>query len=237
MTWRREVSASSLKTRTIDVIDGCLIFVQVSYFAGQSFKYRDADRSRFLDLLVSKRKSKKKRVQPSKQSSQVRQRQEQGGRFRQLSPRAEERQSVATKRTTWEPSGRKMNVKTSNPTIQASTRNSNRQREKSDTTKRIRRRTGSQSNEFEARRRRAPSSRVRGKERIGMSTRAPEPPPQLDSTMFFPVGSPVSHKFHGRGTVLEPPTGDAEFSEKMRVRVDFNGVEWDMDLDQISHVY
>ena len=229
-----------------------LTSVQVSYFAGQSFKYRDADRSRFLDSLVSKRENKREtRVQPSKQSSQVHQRPQSGGRLRQLakSPRVKETQSSAIKRRslhsgppvdwdTWEPSGEKKHVKVSNPTIQASTRSSNRPREKSDLPKitRIRQRTGSQSNEIKTRARRAPSSLVRDKKEIEMS-RVPEPPPQLDSTMFFPVGSPVSHRFHGRGKVLEPPMGDAEFSEKMLVRVDFDGVEWDLNMDQISHVY
>lgn len=218
MTWRREVS----------------------YFAGQSFKYRDAVRSRFLDRIVSKRENKKKRAQPSKQSSQVHQRPKSGGRLR---PRAKESQSSAIKRrnlhsrssvdwSMWEPSGKKIHMKTSNPTIKASTQSSNKPMKKSDTPKRLRKRTGGQSNEFETR-----LSRVRDKEKIGISTRVPEPPPQLDSTTFFPVGSPVSHRFHGRGTVLEPPMGDAEFSKKMRVRVEFNGVEWDMGMDQISHIY
>uniref|UniRef100_A0A7S1ZVZ9 DNA 3'-5' helicase n=1 Tax=Ditylum brightwellii TaxID=49249 RepID=A0A7S1ZVZ9_9STRA len=47
--------------------------------------------------------------------------------------------------------------------------------------------------------------------------------PEIDSTMFFAVGSTIQHNIHGRGTVLPPPKED-----NMRVRIRF---ENDMELD------
>ena len=67
-----------------------------------------------------------------------------------------------------------------------------------------------------------------------------ELPPEMDSTMFYPVGSAVKHKFHGRGIVQEPPKADyAEFAEKMLVRVKFsdsNG-EWDLPMESVAHTF
>ena len=57
------------------------------------------------------------------------------------------------------------------------------------------------------------------------------PPDCMDSTLFFPVGSSVKHKLHGKGTVLTPPKADAEFVEKMLVRVQFlDDMEWDLPM-------
>ena len=67
-----------------------------------------------------------------------------------------------------------------------------------------------------------------------------ELPPDLDSTMFFPVGSTVKHKFHGRGIVLDPPQKDyAEFAEKMLVRVKFSDGdgEWDVPMESVAHTF
>lgn len=65
------------------------------------------------------------------------------------------------------------------------------------------------------------------------------PPDYMDSTMFFPVGSSVKHRLHGRGMVQNPPNSDAEFVEKMLVRVKFvNGnMEWDLPMDGLLHSY
>ncbi|KAL7427102.1 hypothetical protein ACHAXH_000677 [Discostella pseudostelligera] len=65
------------------------------------------------------------------------------------------------------------------------------------------------------------------------------PPDYMDSTMIFPVGSSVKHRFHGRGIVQTPPNSDAEFVEKMLVRVKFvNGnTEWDLPMDGLIHTY
>jgi len=66
-----------------------------------------------------------------------------------------------------------------------------------------------------------------------------EPPPQMDSTMFYPVGSPVKHNLHGRGIVQTPPNADEQFAERMLVRVKFveESMEWDLPMDGLVHTY
>ncbi len=65
------------------------------------------------------------------------------------------------------------------------------------------------------------------------------PPDYIDSTMFFPVGSYVKHRLHGRGVVQTPPNADAEFIEKMLVRVKFidGNTEWDFPMEGLLHTY
>ena len=69
--------------------------------------------------------------------------------------------------------------------------------------------------------------------------RSDAPPDNMDSTIFFPVQSKVKHKLHGDGVVLPPPKGDAEFIDKMLVRVQFleNNMEWDLTMDVLAHTY
>ena len=64
-------------------------------------------------------------------------------------------------------------------------------------------------------------------------------PDNMDSTIFFPVGSSVKHRLHGRGVVQSPPNTDAEFMEKMLVRVKFieGNTEWDLPMEGLSHTY
>ena len=67
-----------------------------------------------------------------------------------------------------------------------------------------------------------------------------DPPPEFDSTIFYPVGSSVKHQFYGRGTVQPPPKSDSEFVEKLLVRVKFadEGDDyWDMPMDSLTHTY
>lgn len=73
----------------------------------------------------------------------------------------------------------------------------------------------------------------------GEPVREYRPPDFMDSTMFFPVGSSVKHRLHGRGVVQTPPNGDAEFVEKMLVRVKFvdENTEWDLPMDGLLHTY
>jgi hypothetical protein len=66
------------------------------------------------------------------------------------------------------------------------------------------------------------------------------PPDGMDSTLFFPVGSAVKHKFHGKGIVQTPPKADyAEFAEKMLVRVKFldGDGEWDLPMESVAHTF
>jgi len=68
--------------------------------------------------------------------------------------------------------------------------------------------------------------------------RSDAPPDNMDSTIFFPINSKVKHRLHGDGVVLPPPKGDAEFVEKMLVRVQFdNNMEWDLTMDVLTHTY
>lgn len=66
-----------------------------------------------------------------------------------------------------------------------------------------------------------------------------EAPPELDSTMFYPVGSAVKHKLHGQGVVKAPPDGDSDFADKMLVRVKFveDNSPWDLPMDGLVHIY
>lgn len=54
-------------------------------------------------------------------------------------------------------------------------------------------------------------------------------PPQVDSTLFFPVGTSVVHTVHGEGKVLPPPK--ATEGGNMLVRVEFeNGIEMELPV-------
>jgi len=46
--------------------------------------------------------------------------------------------------------------------------------------------------------------------------------PRPDSTWFYPVGSSVAHKSHGKGVVLPPPATDPSCESDMLVRVKFS---------------
>jgi len=66
-----------------------------------------------------------------------------------------------------------------------------------------------------------------------------DPPPETDSTLFFPVGSIVKHRVHGHGIVQHPPPGDVNFVENMLVRVRFENdvVTYDLPMDGLTHTY
>jgi hypothetical protein len=54
-------------------------------------------------------------------------------------------------------------------------------------------------------------------------------PPQVDSTLFFPVGTSVVHSVHGKGKVLPPPEGAV--GGNMLVRVEFeSGIEMELPV-------
>jgi len=82
--------------------------------------------------------------------------------------------------------------------------------------------------------RRGPSHQI-DKERSIKS----EAPTDIDSTLFYPVGSSVKHPFYGRGTVQPPPKSNTEFAEKMLVRVKFvdESEDWDLPMDTLLHTY
>ena len=92
-----------------------------------------------------------------------------------------------------------------------------------------------------------PSNRMRNNNSAPSSSSQRKPrdivgelPPDLDSTMFFPVGSAVKHKFHGRGIVQDPPKTDyAEFAEKLLVRVKFSDGdgEWNVPMESVVHTF
>jgi len=85
---------------------------------------------------------------------------------------------------------------------------------------------------------RVPARESRSQDNNGSSLRG-EPPPETDSTIFFPVGSPVKHNLHGRGIVQTPPNADEQFAEKMLVRVKFSeeNMEWDLPMDGLVHTF
>ena len=86
-----------------------------------------------------------------------------------------------------------------------------------------------------------PNSRATRSHANSVNTlRADPPPDNMDSTIFFPVGSSVKHRLHGNGVVQTPPKRnvDTEFVEKMLVRVKFIecNTEWDLPMDGLVHV-
>jgi hypothetical protein len=84
------------------------------------------------------------------------------------------------------------------------------------------------------------SSQTARRSNVDQVTLRGEPPPDgMDSTLFYPVGSSVRHKLHGRGVVQAPPDSDSEFSEKMLVRVKFfeESAEWDLPMNGLVHTY
>ncbi len=66
-----------------------------------------------------------------------------------------------------------------------------------------------------------------------------DPPPETDSTLFFPAGSTVKHRVHGHGIVQHPPPGDVKFAESMLVRVKFDNdpVSYDLPMDGLYLIY
>ena len=64
-------------------------------------------------------------------------------------------------------------------------------------------------------------------------------PPEMDSTMFYPVGSTVKHRLYGQGIVQNPPKSDKQFVEKSLVRVKFleDNLEWDLPMDGLVHTF
>jgi hypothetical protein len=63
--------------------------------------------------------------------------------------------------------------------------------------------------------------------------------PDINSTIFYPLGSIVWHKFYGKGVVQAPPKSDVEFAKKMLVRVKFvdETADWDLPMDSLVHTY
>ena len=79
------------------------------------------------------------------------------------------------------------------------------------------------------------------RKRTPFVTSAQAQPPTLDSTMFFPIGSSVTHPVHGLGEVLPiSNTVDSSTDGGMVVRVAFKcGIEIDLPLlnSGLQHVY
>jgi hypothetical protein len=261
---------------------------EVLYFSGATFKSKEAVRSRFLDILVSKQgtpdTSRREGLNYSMQ-------QPSRGNNIPLKDSSNRRSSVTadsiTKRqinaqatrlldskgqswSNWNPSSQQKKAVTRTPSIELrsstkSMRNgSDRSEIKSSSPltispqSRISRGTTLQSTQrsIDARHTSAPQlpkkhmtdqSRTSRRSSNIKANHGGEPPPEnMDSTLFFPVGTTVKHKLHGKGVVLSPPSADSEFVNKLLVRVKFiedhrgkaiESTEWDLPMNGLVHTY
>ncbi|KAL7536087.1 hypothetical protein ACHAXR_006911 [Thalassiosira sp. AJA248-18] len=293
---------------------------EVSYFAGASFRTRDADRSRFLDILTSKQRAKsnkggsKPRVQarsnksPARNMDSMTKRELHTEANRYLASSSKSWDGVQarsnnipartmdsmTKRELhteanrypassskswddWEPTSQKKPIgkvpsiksngldqrrtmTTSSPPTRNRPSSDRRQvmpsprdqnRPEAMTSRRGQMSSSQPVTQSKNRRQKEPPPQTipnRAVPKRPSQTTRPQPTsrnidptslPEMDSTMFYPVGSPVKHKLHGRGIVQTPPSTDAEFAEKMLVRVKFteDNIEWDMPMDGLEHTF
>jgi len=266
---------------------------EVSYFAGAKFAFRDAVRSRFLDVLVTKKKAKSSQggVNPSgSNKSSIRKGFKSGLELgsmtkRQLHSEAnrylasgseawddwepssrknlirkmplikpitvggvDQRQSTPSSQSWNRPhhSGNKVGQMPSSPNYMNSSPNRGQTRasfqEGSRATSRIQGERPPQivtKNGSVPKRPNQTTRRETARRGDNAASLRGEPPPEMDSTMFFPVGSPVKHNLHGRGIVRPPPSADKRFAEKLLVRVMFSeeGQEWDLPMDGLMHTY
>eukprot|EP00562_Extubocellulus_spinifer_P009401 CAMPEP_0178504834 /NCGR_PEP_ID=MMETSP0696-20121128/18800_1 /TAXON_ID=265572 /ORGANISM="Extubocellulus spinifer, Strain CCMP396" /LENGTH=1039 /DNA_ID=CAMNT_0020134087 /DNA_START=488 /DNA_END=3607 /DNA_ORIENTATION=- len=238
LTWRREVMA----------------------FFGQGFKVIDCDRSRFLDRLVSKGSSAKKKKSMLKDSaapsgSLAERRRNlsatQGGRAknRKMSTRGGSKDSIARSTSSRRVASSTTRAQSSSPRDSAwkdwspkpsapSTRSSARdaRRERLPMSQSSRQRQNSRPTRTTPTRTSAPLGR--NPPRSGQAQRIRlqgnpskrAEPPKTDSTLFFPVGSSVVHKVHGAGKVLPPPESSSD-DDSMLVRIKFeSGIEIDLPV-------
>ena len=74
--------------------------------------------------------------------------------------------------------------------------------------------------------RQAPKSRLPRRSNQGVQFEA-SPPPEMDSSMFFPLGTKIKHAVHGEGKVVKPSAGQ----DAQNVHVDFeSGMKIDFPL-------
>jgi ATP-dependent exoDNAse (exonuclease V) beta subunit len=263
---------------------------EVSYFAGNSFKTKDAVRSRFLNVLVSKPDDKARTVSKTKSTAESKREKSPAGtrmfhteaksnkdtpmrpqsstgswqhnkqqttmnsgaldaenigvsiKSRQTSsPSSTERKSWDS----WEPSQVRKSIDQV-PSIKPMTVTVQKQHQRVTANNAISMSGESSNNEMNNPRtpiRMQPSNKYKQqpteKEPTQHDGRGHSDIPDIDSTIFYPVGSYVRHKFYGKGVVQAPPMSDVEFAEKMLVRVKFvdETGDWDLPMDSLVHTY
>lgn len=243
---------------------------EVSYFTGTAFKTKDTERSRFLRLLVSKPSSEKKPgVSKKADQTQSRMSKREANKYIATSPTTRvgiqppSKDFSSSKRGLHSQTSQKHLIKeipTIRPFIsktgnhlQGNAKSSRRNFTGPQTTDELKSNNGQLGTILSRHKEPSipqPRTRIEQNNKIHPSiTRAlkkskngigGELPPDIDSTLFFPVGSTVKHKFHGRGIVQDPPQTDyAEFAEKMLVRVKFldGGGEWDVPMESVAHTF
>ena len=267
---------------------------EVSYFAGNSFRTKDADRSRFLNVLVSKPDDKTKgstsntpiaNKSPVTQKSSVGTRrihtdatlrrqtsllQSQTGRSNKDNREPTKQRPISDSRArlnlrpgtrmvhsdattgvssrnwdNWEPSQQRKTIQQV-PSIRPISSQSGESRQRSvrsvssETTSMHTRNTSTANNTQPSRSNEAdrPQRRQQQEPQYHRGSRS-DPPPDIDSTLFYPVGSSVKHKFYGKGFVEPPPKSDLEFAEKLLVRVKFADKDghWDLPMDSLEHTF
>mmetsp|Transcript_10639 Transcript_10639/g.23496 ORF Transcript_10639/g.23496 Transcript_10639/m.23496 type:complete len:1242 (+) Transcript_10639:284-4009(+) len=273
---------------------------EVSYFAAKGFKYKDADRSRFLDILVSKQGAKPSKGGPKSSaqagSSNISARRsalKSSGQLGSVTKRelhSEANRYLAAGNKSWDdweptslmkPIGKIPVIKTNRPSggtdrrqVKPSSETRNRPIQSSSDRRQVMPSSQNQRRPKEINLRRDQIASPQHSERSidrrqiqpshqtmtqnsraiakkpsettrrtstprGNTLTSEAPPSDMDSTLFFPVGSGVKHKLHGKGVVQTPPNADAVFAEKMLVRVKFmeESLEWDLPMDGLMHTY
>jgi ATP-dependent exoDNAse (exonuclease V) beta subunit len=235
LTWRREVMA----------------------FFGQGFKVIDCNRSRFLDRLVSKASSAKKKKSMLKDSAapsgSIAERRRnllatQGGRAknRKMSTRGGSKDSIARSTSSRRVASSSTRAQSPSPhdsvwkdwSPKSSTASNSAhvaRRERSPMSQSSRQRQNSKPTRTTPTRTSAPPGRNPSRSGQAQRIRLQGNPskraeaPKTDSTLFFPVGSSVVHKVHGAGKVLPPP--ESSDDDSMLVRVEFeSGIEIDLPV-------
>lgn len=283
---------------------------EVSYFAGNSFKTKDADRSRFLNVLVSKPDNKGKQQVSNMKTSASRQVKKSRTGTRMVHTEASRGDDVQSREQSWDkwqPAGQQRPAASRTTDQRSSTVNTRTIREKQfksspqkerrnwdnwepshlrnpiqqvpsiklktertqqakaitarqygsasgnlrrdaaersspiSANKRPYRNTANQNQSIRQQSRSANTPTQQSKVRIYTPPEIEkgDVPTDIDSTIFFPVGSSVKHKFYGRGKVHQPPISDEEFATKMLVRVQFEDEPGNLDLpmDSLMHTY
>jgi len=232
MTWRREVQQ----------------------FFGQGFKYIVTERSRFLNRLVAKSSDEKKsksfetkrtNVQNRKSSKTSRSSLQkernvddnEGAKYllkKRAKSRADaeawknynSRESRSPKRTTYDLKRNAVKRNSERTPISSRERPSSPHRQQSST------RASKVSADSGRVDRRRPRNEIKNDSNMPERRKYSTGPPDmaLDSSLFYPVGSVVSHAIHGEGTVLTPKKGKGD-DDKMLVYVKFkSGMEVDFPV-------
>ena len=266
----------------------------MSYFAGNSFQTKDTDRSRFLNVLVSKGDGKGRRnthrmkavadnkarrppsgsrmihtevarsknILPRSASSPLQREQEKLKPVKEPTLRSQRNKYTTLAGTStnefasfkqqpppsitnrknwddWEPSKVQKHINQV-PSIKPLVSAANNHKQSSFASRQVSSTSGARDQKSMRTAQASNTTKIKSnRNNIDAQRQQYDSPPEIDSTIFYPVGSSVKHKYHGKGRVESPPSSDEEFAEKMLVRVRFedDADYWDLPMDSLMHTY